>query len=73
MCYNCGCKKPNDAHGKSENIINETIRKAAKAMDMSFEDSIKNLKELSQIEIDEHARGLVHRHSIDHDHEHDHS
>lgn len=73
MCYNCGCKKPNDAHGKKENITNETIRDAAKSMEMNFEDSIKNIKELAGIEIEEHANGNVHGHSIDHDHEHDHS
>lgn len=73
MCYNCGCKKPNDAHGKPENIVNETIKKAAEAMEMSFEDSIKNMRELSEIEILEHAMGPVHGHEIDHRHDHDHS
>ena len=73
MCYNCGCKKPNDAHGKKENITNNTIRNAAGAMEMSFEDSIKNIRELSEIEISEHAQGEIHGHSIDHGHDHDHS
>lgn len=73
MCYNCGCKKPNDAHGKKENVTNQTIRNAATAMEMSFEDSIKNIKELANIEIQEHSIGKVHDHTIDHDHDHDHS
>lgn len=73
MCYNCGCRKPNDAHGKSENITNDTIRKAAGAMGMDFESSIKNIRDLSQIEIAEHAQGNIHGHGIDHNHDHDHS
>lgn len=73
MCYNCGCKKPNDAHGKKENITNDTIRKAAVSMEMNFEDSINNMRELIGIEINEHSQGFVHGHTIDHDHDHDHS
>ena len=74
MCYNCGCKKPNDAHGKEENITNETIRRSSKeAMGMSFEDSVKNMRELADIEIREHESGEIHGHTIDHGHDHDHS
>jgi hypothetical protein len=73
MCYNCGCKQPNNAHGKEENITNDTIRKASKAMEMPFEDSIKNIQELADIEIKEHKNGPVHGHEIDHTHDHDHS
>ncbi|EKE11084.1 MAG: hypothetical protein ACD_15C00138G0007 [uncultured bacterium] len=73
MCYNCGCKKPNDAHDKEENITNQTIRNAAEAMGMNFEDSIKNMSELAEIEISEHSEGVVHGHGLDHDHDHDHS
>lgn len=73
MCYNCGCKKPNDAHGKSENITNETIRNSAKAMGIPFDNAIKNIWELSDIELHEHAYGDIHGHTIDHNHDHDHS
>jgi len=72
MCYNCGCKQPNNSHGKPENIVNETIRKASLAMEMSFEDSMKNIRELTDIELREHAEGKVHGHGIDHDHAHNH-
>jgi hypothetical protein len=72
MCYNCGCKKPNDDHGFKENITNETIRNASGAMEMNFEDSIKNMRELADIEISEHSKGPVHGHDIDHEHDHDH-
>ncbi len=73
MCYNCGCKKPNDAHGKKENITNETIRNAANSMGMDFRQSIKNIQELATIEIKEHVKGNVHGHSIDHQHDHNHA
>ncbi len=73
MCYNCGCKQPNNAHDKPENITNDTIRDASEAMGMSFEESINNIRELTDIEIDEHKNGPVHGHGIDHHHAHDHS
>ena len=31
MCWNCGCMRPDDDHGNSDNITSETLRKAAKA------------------------------------------
>jgi hypothetical protein len=31
MCYNCGCKKPDDDHGNPANITNKTFREAANA------------------------------------------
>lgn len=65
MCYNCGCKKPNDDHGVRKNITNDTIREASEAMGMSFEDSINNIRELADIEIKEHAKGEIHGHGID--------
>ncbi|MBI2023550.1 hypothetical protein HYT01_03250 [Candidatus Giovannonibacteria bacterium] len=64
---------PNNLHGVRQNIINSTFRKAAKSMNMSFEDSLKNIRDLIEIELAEHEHGDVHGHSIDHDHEHDHS
>lgn len=42
-------------------------------MGMNFDDSIKNIRELSDIEIAEHKQGLVHDHDINHEHDHDHS
>lgn len=63
---------PNNTMGKKENIINETIRKAAKAMGMSFEDSMKKIRDLIDIELKEHASGAVHGHGLDHNHDHAH-
>lgn len=31
MCWNCGCMRPDDAHGSLDNITTETLRKAARA------------------------------------------
>jgi hypothetical protein len=31
MCYNCGCKKPDDDHGNPANITNKTFQEAATA------------------------------------------
>ena len=31
MCYNCGCRKPDDDHGDPRNITNRTFEEAAKA------------------------------------------
>jgi len=73
MCDNCGCKKPNDAHGAPEAIINKSIREAAQVFGMTFEETVKNFLELAQIDSKEHADGSVHGHNIDHEHEHDHS
>lgn len=64
---------PNNKHDKLANIVNDTFRKAAEAMEMSYEDTLKNVKELIDIELHEHAEGVVHDHGLDHDHEHDHS
>lgn len=63
---------PNNTMGKNANIINETIRKAAKAMGMSFEDSMKNIRDLIDVELKEHEHGQVHGHSLDHNHDHKH-
>ncbi len=64
---------PNNPHGKENNITNETIRKSAKAMDMSYEDAAKNVRELLDVEIKEHQEGEIHGHGLDHNHDHDHS
>lgn len=73
MCYNCGCKMPNEKHGKLENIVNEDFHKAAEAMGMSYEDTLKNVRELIDIELQEHAHGEVHGHGLNHRHDHNHS
>lgn len=31
MCYNCGCKKPNETHGIGKAVVNQTFRDAAEA------------------------------------------
>lgn len=48
MCYNCGCKLPNDNMGHKENITEETFEKAAIAMSMTVEETKKNVLELLQ-------------------------
>ncbi len=54
MCYNCGCGKPDDDHGKGhagmtpdgKAITNKTFEAAGKAFDMSAEESRNNTKDL---------------------------
>lgn len=46
MCYNCGCKMPNNDMGEPENITNETFEKAAGAMGMTVKESRENAIEL---------------------------
>jgi hypothetical protein len=47
MCYNCGCKKPDDDHGNPANITNRTFAEAAKAGNKGDEDKAKqNTSEL---------------------------
>jgi hypothetical protein len=41
MCYNCGCKKPDDDHGNAANITNKTFREAAKAGNKGNEEEAK--------------------------------
>ena len=49
MCYNCGCKMPNNDMGKAENITNQKFDEAAKAMGMTPEESLKNARELLEL------------------------
>ena len=42
MCYNCGCGMPNNDMGKPENITDQTLAEAAKAMGQTLQDSRKN-------------------------------
>ena len=54
MCYNCGCGRPNDDHGKGhagvdpqgKAITNKTFAEAGKAFNMTEIDSEKNTQEL---------------------------
>jgi hypothetical protein len=46
MCYNCGCGMPNNDMGKAENITNQTIEKAARAMGQSAKEARQNARAL---------------------------
>lgn len=46
MCYNCGCRKPDDDHGDERNIINRDFEQAGEAMDQTPEQSRKNTLDL---------------------------
>ena len=46
MCYNCGCGMPNNDMGKPENITEQRLAEAAKAMGQTLEESRKNALEL---------------------------
>jgi hypothetical protein len=41
MCYNCGCKKPDDDHGNPANITNKTFQQAASAGNKGDADKAK--------------------------------
>lgn len=46
MCYDCGCGMPNNDMGKLENITEQRLAEAAKAMGLSLEDARKNALQL---------------------------
>lgn len=54
MCYNCGCGRPNDDHGKGhagaeangKAITNKTFSAAAKAFGMDAEEARQNTLDL---------------------------
>ena len=46
MCYNCGCKKPDDDHGNPKNITNRTFSEAASAAKQTKEEAQKNTNAL---------------------------
>lgn len=46
MCYNCGCRMPNNDMGEADNITNRTFDKAAQAMGLTPEKSRQNALEL---------------------------
>lgn len=43
MCYNCGCGMPNNDMGKPENITEQRLAEAAKAMGQTLEESRENM------------------------------
>jgi len=44
----CGCGKPNDDHGNSDNIIYDQLQAAAKAADIDAESAADNLHDLAK-------------------------
>ena len=58
MCYNCGCGRPDDDHGKGhmgvdrdgKSITNKTFEAAGKAFGQSLEESKENTRELLEEE-----------------------
>lgn len=44
MCLNCGCGMPEDDMGNPDNITMQTLRKAAKASNMTLKDTVENTK-----------------------------
>jgi hypothetical protein len=46
MCYNCGCKMPDNDMGNPKNITNKTFEEAAKAAGQSVEEAKRNALEL---------------------------
>lgn len=46
MCYNCGCRMPDDDHGDERNITNRSFEGGAEAMNQSPEDARRNTLEL---------------------------
>jgi dihydroxyacetone kinase len=43
MCMNCGCGKPDDRHGRTENLIAGDIRAAAQANGQSLQETARNI------------------------------
>jgi hypothetical protein len=48
MCYNCGCKMPDNDMGNPDNITNKTFEEAAKAAAQNTDEAKKNTLELLQ-------------------------
>jgi hypothetical protein len=48
MCYNCGCKMPDNDMGDPKNITNKTFKEAAEASGQSEEEAKRNTLELLQ-------------------------
>ena len=58
MCWNCGCLRPDDDHGDSNNITTETLRRAGKAGGQ------KNVHQVIENMVDCHDK-KVHGTSVD--------
>ena len=58
MCYNCGCRMPNNDMGKAENITNQTFAAAAEAMGQSAEQAKKNALELLEQVLASHEESV---------------
>lgn len=43
MCLDCGCGKPNEAHGDPRHITLDTIRAAAQASEISEREAMENI------------------------------
>lgn len=48
MCATCGCGIPEDKHGDDRNINWSEIEAAAQANDISAEEAVKNIQEMSK-------------------------
>jgi hypothetical protein len=46
VCYNCGCKMPDNDMGNPKNITNKTFQEAAQAAEQSVEEAKRNALEL---------------------------
>ena len=46
MCYNCGCGMPNNDMGNSNNLTNETFKRAAEATKQPLHVAKKNARAL---------------------------
>ena len=51
MCFNCGCQRPDDKMGSDDNITTETFEKAAKAMDQTVEEAMREVHSLIESEL----------------------
>jgi hypothetical protein len=46
VCYNCGCKMPDNDMGDPKNITNKTFEEAARAAGESVDDAKRNTLDL---------------------------
>lgn len=43
MCLDCGCGEPNENHGDDRHITTDSIREAAAASEISFDEAVRNI------------------------------
>jgi hypothetical protein len=53
MCYNCGCKQPDDDMGNEKNITNKDFEEAARAAGQSVDEAKKNTYELLKKQLEQ--------------------